>query len=222
MSRRLAGLFFAISSLPGLAHAQASDARLDFAGNMRMLTCDPVSPIPCFRMQLNVVDAQGHPVGVQFPEPSKLAGSMHIRIDNQDLVPFFAAAEHGTSPVQDRLAMVLIDISGSMNRRLSTGRTRFESARSAVDDFVQQFQNGSDEVAIVPFESHHVADAIREAHFAITQQDAFAEKRPRCQRPVRGTTRPFIPPSRLRSMFYPTNPRPLQLESVSHQIPYSS
>lgn len=174
MKTRLARLISALAALPVLACAQSANPRLDFAGTMQLLTCDPVSSVPCFRTQLNVVDAQGHPSGVQMSPASKLAQSMRFQVDNQELTPFFAAAQYGNSMVQRRLAMVLIDTSGSMNRRLSTGNTRFEAARAGVNQFLAQFQNGSDEVAIVPFESHHVAETIQGARFVSTQQNALA------------------------------------------------
>ena len=165
-------LFAAASAVA--VFAQSANAHLDFAGNLQMLACDPVSSAPCFRMQLNVVDAQGHPAGVELPENAKLPASMRVHLENEELTPFYAAAEHGSSAPQHRVALVLIDISGSMNRKLSTGNTRFEAARSALEDFLNQFQNGYDEVAIVPFESHHVIDTIRNARFVTTRQDALA------------------------------------------------
>ena len=63
---------------------------------------------------------------------------------------------------------MLIDISGSMNRPVATGQTRFEAAKAAISSFLEGFQDGVDRVAVVPFESHHVESTIRSARFATT------------------------------------------------------
>jgi len=44
-----------------------------------------------------------------------------------------------------------------------------------LEQFVETFQDGVDEVAIVPFESHDVASTIRAASFARTKQEALSQ-----------------------------------------------
>ena len=73
------------------------------------------------------------------------------------------------------MALILIDISGSMNRVLSTGQTRFDAAKSALEHFLTGFQDGTDEVAIVAFESHNVVPPIKAAKFASTKDEALRQ-----------------------------------------------
>jgi Ca-activated chloride channel family protein len=62
-----------------------------------------------------------------------------------------------------------------MARKLATGETRFQAARFALTQFLDNFQDGVDEVAIVPFESHNVASTIRAASFANTKDEALTQ-----------------------------------------------
>jgi len=71
--------------------------------------------------------------------------------------------------------MVLVDISGSMNRKLASGDTRFDAARQAVATFLQGFDEGADHVAVVPFESHGVQQRIAGAAFAKTRSEALEQ-----------------------------------------------
>ncbi len=140
-----------------------------------MVNCDPASTVPCFRLKFNVVDAQGAPLGVQLPSPDKLTSSITVRVEGQDVTPFYAAAGGDAKAVRGRVALVLVDISGSMNRPISTGETRFEAAKAAISQFLDGFANGVDRVAVVPFESHNLEANIRAARFASTKQDALQQ-----------------------------------------------
>ncbi|MDQ6705875.1 MAG: VWA domain-containing protein, partial [Acidobacteriota bacterium] len=112
------------------------------------------------------------------PAPRELAQSLTIHADGQDLTPFYAAATSGdVKSIRGRMALVLIDISGSMNRVLPSGQTRFETAKTAVAKFLDGFENGSDRVAILPFESHRVAETIRSAQFVSTRDQALQQVR---------------------------------------------
>jgi len=161
--------------LPSRMLAQSPGGKLDFSDNIRMVTCDPVSSIPCFRLKFNVVDAQGAPLAVQLPAPDKLADSITVQVDQQDVTPFYAVASADAQAVRGRVAIVLVDISGSMNRVLPTGETRFAAAKAALSQFLQGFQDGTDQVAIVAFESHNVEPTIRAAHFATSKAQALQQ-----------------------------------------------
>jgi hypothetical protein len=166
----------ALLGVPFAARPQAPAGRLDFSDSIRMVDCDPASSVPGFRLKFNVVDAQGAPLPVQFPPPEKLAGNITVTVDNQTLTPFFAIAGAGEKQtVRGRTALVLLDISGSMNRPIAGGQTRFEAAKVAITSFLDGFQDGLDRIAIVPFESHHVESTIRSASFATTKQEAIAQ-----------------------------------------------
>ncbi len=155
------------------ASLAAQSGRLDFADKARMVSCDPSTSKPCFRLKFNVVDAQGAPLNVNIPPDKDLRQDLKIYVNDQEITPFFAVSQTGDkSAVRGRVALILVDISGSMNKVLASGKTRFETAKEALEQFLEGFNNSADRVAIVPFESHNVAATIRAAHFATTKSEA--------------------------------------------------
>ncbi len=166
----------ALLSFVFTAAAFGQSGKLDFAEPVRLLSCEPASTVPCFRMKINTLDANGRPSGVQLPAPDKLAQSMKVHIGDQEVTPFYAlAGGESAAKVRGRAALVIVDVSGSMNKRLASGETRFEAAKRAVNTFLQNFEEGSDRVAVVPFESHQVREHIAAANFARTKADAMAQ-----------------------------------------------
>lgn len=168
--------FTAVLLAAAAARAQNVSGRLDFSDSIRMVDCDPASTAPCFRLKFNIVDAQGAPLPAQLPAPEKLAENISVQVGEQAVTPFYAVASAGDKQaVRGRVALVLIDISGSMNRPIATGQTRFEAAKAALSSFLDGFQDGIDRVAVVPFESHQVESTIRAARFASTKQEALRQ-----------------------------------------------
>ena len=68
----------------------AQEGRLEFAEPVKLLSCDPASTVPCFRMKFNVMDAKGAPYGVQMPAADKLASSIKVKVGDQEITPFYA------------------------------------------------------------------------------------------------------------------------------------
>jgi Ca-activated chloride channel family protein len=156
--------------------AMAQTAKLEFAEPLKMVSCEPASTVPCFRMKLNVVDAQGQPVGAQMPAADKLASQIKVTVGGQDVAPFYAsAAGESVAQVRGRTAIVIVDVSGSMKKTLASGQTRYDAAKQAVAAFLQGFEEGADRVAVVPFESHRVQEQIQSAVFARTKSAALAQ-----------------------------------------------
>ena len=156
----------------------AQTGKMQFAEPVKMLSCEPASTVPCFRMKLNLVDASGAPRNVQLPAAADLAGAMKVSVGGQEIKPFWAsAAGESLQKVRGRAVLVIVDTSGSMLRKLSTGQTRFEAAQQAVSVFLDKFEEGADRVAIVPFESHLVQPRISSAQFARTKADAVSQVR---------------------------------------------
>jgi Ca-activated chloride channel family protein len=166
-----------LSGAPSTASAQVSGLWLEYADVPRMLDCAPAGVAPCFRLKVNIVNGKGLPVPVQLPPPETLAQSIDVGLDGKDITPFYAAALNtDNSPtVRSRVALILVDISGSMNKTLPSGQTRFQAAQKAIAEFVRGFEDGVDRVAIVPFESHNVEATIRQAKFAATKNDALQQ-----------------------------------------------
>ncbi len=156
--------------------ATAQSGHLDFADKVRLVNCDPSTPKPCFRVKFNVVDAQGAPLNVDLPPNKDLRGKLKVYLDNQEIDPFYAVSQsRDKQTVRGRIALILVDISGSMNHKLPTGLTRFETAKAALTQFLQGFDSSVDRIAIVPFESHDVESRIRSAQFATTSAQALEQ-----------------------------------------------
>ena len=151
----------------------AQTAQLAFSDKLRLISCEPTSSAPCFRIKANIVDAKGDPVSPALPPPNLLAKNITIQADELEVTPFYAVAGgSGASVVRSRIALLLIDVSGSMNEPMGTGQSRFGAATAAALQFLDGFENGTDRVAVVPFESHHVIQTIRSAVFASTADEA--------------------------------------------------
>lgn len=158
------------------AMAVAQSGRLDFADRIRLVNCDPSTSKPCFRAAFNSVDAQGSPLDLNLPPAKDLHRQMKIKLDNQEIDPFFAVSQAGqTKAARGRVALILVDISGSMNNKLPSGSTRFETAQQALQQFLDGFDSSVDRVAIVPFESHNVAPQIQAAQFATNKTGALLQ-----------------------------------------------
>lgn len=149
--------------------------RLNFADQVQLVDCQPVSPVPCFTTSFNIVDSEGEPYGIDLPSADQLLTDLTITADGVPVKVFYVSTGGSKKLVRGRLTLVLVDISGSMARKLPTGETRFQAAQSALTQFLDGFQDGVDEVAIVPFESHNVASTIRAASFAHTKDEALAQ-----------------------------------------------
>ncbi len=154
-------------ALPGLAQ----NARLVFFDKVRLVDCAPSSSVPCFRLKANILDAQGNPFSPALP--AQLAKSLTVQADQTEVTPFYATAAGGPGAgVRNRLVLVVMDVSGSMNQLMGNGQSRYAAAKAAALQFLEGFENGADRVAVVPFESHNVIARLRAAVFASTAEDA--------------------------------------------------
>ena len=161
--------------ITGISLFAQEQPHLNFADQIQLVDCQPVSPVPCFTTSFNIVDSNGEPYGVDLPNADLLRRDLTITADGVPVKVFYVSTGASQKSVRGRLALVLVDISGSMARKGATGETRFQAAQSALTQFLDSFQDGVDEVAIVPFESHNVASTIRAASFAHTKDEALAQ-----------------------------------------------
>src|SRR5579863_7494892 len=169
-------VFAALCTMLLVSAGFSQSGKLEFADRPRLVSCDPSTSKPCFRLKFNVVDSQGAPLSLNLPPNQDLRGQMKTTLDNQEIAPFYAVAQSGGGQiVRGRVALILVDISGSMNIRLASGKTRFQTAQEALQQFVEGFDESVDRVAIVPFESHNVAEPINNAVFARKKADALAQ-----------------------------------------------
>lgn len=142
----------------------------------KLVDCAPVSLSPCMSIGVTPVNSAGAPAPVSLPAAAQLAASFSLLGGTGQVSPFYASAGDGPDAAQHTNAVLLmIDISGSMREPMAGSASRFEAAKSAIAQFVQGMQEGSDRVAIVPFESHNVVSTIRSAVFTSRRTDALAQ-----------------------------------------------
>ena len=160
-----------LSVVPGLRGQTAS---LSFIETPKLTRCQVRSGHPCFRMKFDFIDRNGKPVQVTLPKAEKLAENIDITVEDQTVKPFFAVAEQGTTErvVRNRISLVLFDVSGSMLQRDAGGESRFDAAKSAVAEYLNEVEDGQDLIAIAPFASRNVEQTIRNATFAGTKAAA--------------------------------------------------
>lgn len=170
LSRTLVGMTaFCIWMLAPASDAIAQQPHLSFSDDVKMLDCTPVSSAPCFATSFNILDQNDHPYGLELG--NNLVSNLKVTADGAPAQVFYAAGAAAQSS-RRRLTLILIDISGSMARKLPMGQTRFQAARSALAQFLYDFRDGVDQVAIVPFESHNVVSTIESAVFAQNREQA--------------------------------------------------
>ena len=154
---------------------QPKPAVLALTGAPRLVDCAPVSLSPCMSLSLTPATAAGAPAPVNLPPAAQLASAFSLTGASGQLTPFYASSGSGPDAAQHtNVVLLLIDISGSMREPMG-GTSRFEAAKGAIMQFLDGMQEGSDRIAIVPFESHNVVSTIRGAVFASRKTDAIAQ-----------------------------------------------
>jgi Ca-activated chloride channel family protein len=172
--RIIAVLLAAIGWQQTLTYGQT--ASLDFLSKPALIECEPDGAEPCFRLNFDFIDGAGKPVNVQLPPADQLKSHVEVQVDGEPVKPFYAASSpKGNSVRRPQIALLLFDISGSMLTADLAGQTRFEAAKGAVAEYLKNFSDGQDRVAIVPFASRNVESTIANAHFVSTRAEAQAE-----------------------------------------------
>ena len=150
--------------------------RLVASAPPRLVDCAPVTQSPCMSIAVTPTDAAGKPVPVSLPPASKLAGTLTMQSDSREVTPFYASEGEGPDAGQHtNVVLMIVDISGSMNQPMAGGMSRFDALKGAITQFLAGMQEGSDLVAIVPFESHNVVPTIRSAVFTTRRADAIGQ-----------------------------------------------
>lgn len=176
--KRAIHLAAALLAVTGIMHpsAFAQTPSLDFLSKPLLVECEPEGAEPCFRLTFNFVDESGKLVNVQLPPAKQLASHIEVQLDGETVKPFYAVATSSTQRARKpQTTLLLFDISGSMLRTDLGGQSRFEAAKSAASEFLKNFSDGNDLVAIVPFASRNVESTISSAHYVGTKAEAAAE-----------------------------------------------
>ena len=168
-------------SLATMASAQnattaGKPTQLAVTSSVQLVDCAPVSLSPCLSARLTPTTSDSVPAPITLPPVGELAHAFTLTGPAGQVVPFYASAGTGPDAAQHvNVVLLLIDISGSMNDPMSGSTSRFAAAKSAIGQFLQGMQDGSDHIAIVPFESHNVVSTIRSAVFASHRSDALTQ-----------------------------------------------
>ena len=169
-------LFSSWAAAQGGAAAAGKATALHTISKPVLVDCAPVSLSPCMSAVVTPTAATGMPAPVQLPPAAQLASAFRLTGASGEVTPFFASSGVGPDAGDHtNVVLLIVDISGSMNDKVASGQTRFEAAKSAIAQFLDGMQEGSDRVAIVPFESHNVVSTIRGAVYASRKADALAQ-----------------------------------------------
>ncbi len=164
-------------SLDSTRAQQPKPATLALTEAPRLVDCAPVSLSPCMSLSVTPSTAAGAPAPVNLPPAGQLASAFTLTGAAAQVTPFYASAGSGPDATQHtNVVLLLVDISGSMREPMGN-TSRFEAAKGAIAQFLDGMQEGSDRIAIVPFESHNVISTIRGAVFATRKADAVAQLR---------------------------------------------
>ncbi len=173
MKRLLASLLFAVTASAQQANTPKATS-LALTSPPRLVDCSPVSLSPCVSVEVTP-SANNAPAPIALPPAAQLAQSFVLTGAAGQTSPFYASAGTGPDAAQHtNVVLLLIDISGSMNDPMGAA-SRFQTAKNAIAQFLQGMQDGTDRIAIVPFESHNVVSTIRAAVFAARRTDALAQ-----------------------------------------------
>lgn len=155
----------------------AQSVFLSFVDKPVLLQCENGAAEPCFRLNFHFVDHDDKPVEISLPAAEQLASHLEIQIENHNVKPFYAIADQGHSVQSNRprITLILFDISGSMLNRDFAGQSRFDGAKSAAAEYLDELTDGQDAVAIVPFASRGVDATINAARFVHTRAEARSQ-----------------------------------------------
>lgn len=179
MKRSLLG-FALLTALCGTSFAQGPLVKatgLKIVKQPVLVDCAPVTMVPCMSLALTPVDSSGAPAPVAFApgKPIEQTLSM-ISGTGAEVTPFYATSGSALDAANHRnVVLLIIDISGSMKQPSPGAISRFAGVKSAISRYLDSMQEGIDEIAIVPFESHNVVPTIRSAVFSSRKADLLAQ-----------------------------------------------
>ena len=163
-------LLLATALGPVTASAQGNGkARLRAADRGCLLEAPRGSGQPALRYAVNLVDRAGDPARVGLMDRRQVAAGTSVWEGNRRLRLLHVGAGGRSSR---RFTMLLLDRSGTMLDPAADGNLRYEHLLQAVQVFTQDFTDGADQLALVPFESRQVVSRILSTPFHSTRRAA--------------------------------------------------
>jgi hypothetical protein len=153
-----------------VVHAQGNRSLMVSAERIQVLRIKTGSETVVFRVPLNIVNSDGEPQKISVFRTEEISQRVSVTEGASELRKT-CHVEFGSLP--RRYAILLVDVSGSMQERVgdSSSKTKFEVMKEACLKFAADFVHGVDYVAVIPFESHHVMERIRESKFFDNQEE---------------------------------------------------
>ncbi|HYX72758.1 MAG TPA: VWA domain-containing protein, partial [Nitrososphaera sp.] len=151
---------------------QLSEAQFALADRVRLYQCLPGSEQPCFSIAVNVVDRNNNVLPIKILNPQQTEQQVQIfEGDSQLRVVHVDQGFDAGKP--RRIAILLVDVSGSMldstdplldkRKAMKAHRTKFHAMKKACLRFAEDFADGVDQVAVIPFASYKVIKGVNEA-----------------------------------------------------------
>lgn len=158
------------------SNATVAVSGLSVVQSPQLVQCAPVSLTPCFSVVVTPSDADGQAAPVALPSKDHLRDSVQVMSSGSTIAPFYVSAGSSSNAVRrPNVVLIEVDISGSMNSQVGSGLSRFDAAKAAIAKYLDLMQEGVDQIAIVPFESHHVTSTIGAAVFTSKKDEAMAQ-----------------------------------------------
>src|SRR5258708_20014130 len=90
--------------------------QLNFADQVQLVDCQPVSSVPCFSSSFNTVDNNGVPYPVDFPNANLLLSGLTITADGVPVKVFYPSTGSSQNSPRQLTPFVLLDITPTMPR----------------------------------------------------------------------------------------------------------
>jgi von Willebrand factor type A domain len=181
LRRLLVCVAFALGGAGLLAQGPAS---LQVASAPTLVDCMGQA---CFRLLVNALDADGQPIGISNADEIKVfetgAGDRPLPVFFRHLETISgegAAKRPGrqtASSARPRYALLVVDTSGTMSETIpGTGESKFDASIAAIrETFLANFEEGTDHMAIVGFDSRRVRERILSVPFTTSRAEVEAQ-----------------------------------------------
>lgn len=163
----------------GPAGAQSSipvdKPRFVEAEKVRLYEVTPHSERPAFQITTNIL-VGNQPLPIPYVASNEILRQLTVSCNSQPLQILHVRQnwrDKGTvqNATLKRTAILLVDVSGSMLERAQDGRIKFGAMQEACQQFVPNFVEGIDQVAVIPFGSVNVRQGVASAPFYTKKAD---------------------------------------------------
>jgi Mg-chelatase subunit ChlD len=140
----------------------------------------PDSEQPCLKLGVAIIDNNGDPLEISARNlETQIQNDLEIIEDNVRISRFIVEIDGkdttNAAPYQT-YTIILVDHSGSMfNENTEDGKRKFDAAMGACRQFANDFRNGVDHTAVIPFSSHDVSKTVLNTPFMSSKRELLAQ-----------------------------------------------